>query len=173
MGNPDHDIQQNDGLTCSDCGCKVSEKDAFCPQCGGIFIQPIYCSHHASVEAEGVCVICRSAFCKECGGTINKLSLCQVHFRYETAEGMARVFGSEDNVQTQFVKSCLEQAGLHPFFFSRRYNPGPDMSQQFSWQLFPDYNVVELKLLVPFHEVLKAEKVLEELGMGDPNRVNA
>jgi hypothetical protein len=82
---------------------------------------------------------------------------------------MARIFGSEDNVQAQFVKSCLEQAALHPFFFSRGYNPGPDVSPLFSWRLFPDYSLVELKIFVPFNEVLAAEKVLAQIKITDPN----
>ena len=163
----------DNALTCADCGCDVSKNDTFCPECGGIFTPPIYCSTHPGVEAEGVCVICRAGFCEACGSRVNRISLCGIHSTYEIAEGMARVFGSEDNVQTQFVKNCLAQAALHPFFFSRQYNPGPDVSPQFSWRLFPDHNLQELKIFVPFKEVLSAQKILAALNITDPNRLTS
>ena len=157
---------END-LTCEDCGCEVSGKDAFCPECGGIFTSPTFCATHPGVEAEGVCVICHTGFCAACGSRVSKLFLCNIHSRYEIMEGKARVFGSLDNVQAQYATRCLEHAGLHPFFYSRRYNPGPAVNPFFAWRLFGNHVIQELKVFVPFSEVQDAEKILVELKLFD------
>ena len=123
----------------------------------------MFCVVHPGVEAEGVCVICRKAFCPACGSKVNKLSLCESHAGYEILEGRARVFGSLDNVQARFAASCLEQAGLHPFFYSRFFNPGVAIGPKWSWRLFDGHITQEMKVFVPFDEVLEAGKVLADL----------
>jgi len=111
-----------------------------------------------------VCVICSTPFCKNCGGETDKIFLCDPHFaEYETHEGMARVFGCTDNVQAQFVTSCLEQAGYHPFLYSRMFNPGADLVTLTAPRNFGRHPIVELKVLLPFSEVLRAKKTLGEL----------
>jgi hypothetical protein len=116
-------------------------------------------------------VICQKPFCQKCGSRVNKLSLCLNHERYEIVEGKARVFGDPDNVQAQHVAGCLEQAGLHPFIYSRRYNPGADISPIFTWRQFGGHILGEIKVLIPFSEVLEAEKVLHSLGFEDVEKV--
>ena len=76
---------------------------------------------------------------------------------------MARVYGCIDNVQAQFITSCLEQAGHHPFLYSRRSNPGAgmlDVIKLAAIRNFGNHSIAEMKVLVPFGEVLGAEETL-------------
>ena len=153
---------------CTRCQCTVSAEDRYCKNCGAIFSDNVFCANHTSVTAEGICVICTKACCKECGGDSNAVFLCNSHWECEIQEGMARVYGSIDNVQSQYVTTCLEQAGLHPFLYSRRFNPGSGMIN--TWvragiRNYGKYPIVELKVLVPFAEVIKAEKTLRKLNI--------
>jgi hypothetical protein len=151
---------------CSRCKQPAASADTFCRHCGALFTDGIYCSNHPSVPAEGMCVICSKACCKKCGGDSNVVFLCDSHWTYEIEEGMARVFGCTDNVQAQYVTTCLEQAGYHPFLYSKRFNPGADIvSIQRMTRNYGNHPIVELKVLVPFSEVLGAENTLHELGI--------
>jgi hypothetical protein len=150
-------------LTCSKCKIEVNDQDTCCTNCGAIFKDGVACSVHNSIEADGFCVMCFKPFCKECGMLVNKIFFCDYHSQYEMYEGMARVYGCTENLHVQHITSCLEQAGLHPFFYSRRFNPGADISTNILYRVFGDHPIVELKVLVPFTEVLKAEEVLKEL----------
>ena len=154
---------EEDKLTCGECDTVVKGEDTFCANCGAVFKDGIACSVHHSSEADGFCVMCLKPFCKECGMSVNKIFLCDLHSQYETYEGMARVFGCTDNLQAQHVTSCLEQAGLHPFLYSRSFNPGADISHIILYRVYGNHSIVELKVLVPFRELLKAEEVLKEL----------
>jgi hypothetical protein len=153
--------------SCDKCEASVSANDLYCKNCGAIFTDSLFCFCHNSVPAKGVCVICSKPFCKNCGSDSNRVYLCDQHWRYEIHEGMARVFGCIDNVQAQYVTDCLKQAGCHPFFYSRYNNPGPGMVS--TWVLvgvrnYGNHPIVEMKVLVPFAEVLKAEETLKQLG---------
>ncbi len=156
--------QQSD-LTCERCNHAITEEDTFCKNCGALFSDGLLCSNHPSAEAKGVCVICSKPFCKKCGKETIGIFLCDVHWPYEIQEGMARVFGCTDNVQAQHVTTCLEQAGYHPFLYSRDFNPGADLVSIFKiHRNYGNHPIVELKVLVPFSEVLSAEMTLKELG---------
>jgi len=91
--------------------------------------------------------------------------LCNRHCGYEFHEGMARVFGHTDNVQVQYAAQCLEQAGFHPFVFSRRFNPGADSARLIPLRVYGQNTIAELKVLVPFSEVLEAERTLRGLSL--------
>ena len=138
-------------------------------ECGAPFSENLSCARHKSTPASGVCIICSKPFCKKCGGDEKSTFFCNPHSGYEFHEGMARVFGSIDNVQSQYATTRLEQAGLHPFLYSRRFNPGSGIINTWIRAGIRNYGrhpIVELKLLVPFCEVLKAEKTLKKLGIG-------
>ena len=155
---------------CSRCKFSASQDDTFCRNCGALFTDTLVCFHHNSIAAIGVCVICSKPCCKECGGDNNRVFLCDPHWQYELHEGLARVFGSIDNVQAQYVTTCLKQSGFHPFLYSRRFNPGSGMIStmvQAGIRNYGKYPIVELKVLVPFSEVLDAERALKELGIRD------
>ena len=76
---------------------------------------------------------------------------------------MARIFGHIDNAQAQYVTRVLDQAGFHPFLYSRRFNPGATISKNIPLRLYGRHTIAELKVLVPFREVLEVEKVLKKL----------
>jgi hypothetical protein len=155
-------------LSCSKCGTIVTEHLTFCPNCGSIFSELTFCLNHGSRKAQGVCVICAKPYCKKCGKRTNGVFLCDLHWQYETHEGMARVFGTTDNLQAQYVASLLEQAGYHPFLYSKIFNPNADLVAITKVvRNYGNHPVVEMKVLVPFTEVLNAEKTLEELQIRD------
>ena len=159
------DSQQPD-FSCPRCRASVTKEDTYCRNCGALFSEGMFCSNHDSAQADGVCVICLKAFCGKCGGESHKVFLCNMHWRYEIQEGMAKVFGSTDNVQAQFVTTTLEQAGYHPFLYSRKFNPTADLvSISGMMRNYGNHPIVELKVLVPFSEVLRAEKTLIEIGL--------
>jgi hypothetical protein len=155
--------------TCKDCGKPVDPSDDFCPHCGTLCLQGATCRNHAGKEATGVCVICAEPYCAACGGRVGRLFLCGAHDRYEILEGMARVYGGSDAVQIEFAKSCLSDAGLHPFVFSRKTSPislgGPDYTLFRASGDYEGHIVNEFKLMVPCAEVLEAERTLTELGI--------
>jgi len=152
---------------CFYCEIEVDANTEFCTKCGSVFIDNVLCTNHTEAEAEGVCVVCQHAFCNECGGFVNDVFLCDGHSEYEIYEGMARVFGSSDEAEVNFIKSCLETEGLHPFIYQRKTTPlhlgGVDYSL---FRASGDVNghlVNEIKLMMPCYEVLQAEKIIEDI----------
>jgi hypothetical protein len=130
-----------------------------------MFKEGFDCFHHSSRAAAGFCVICGKPFCDTCGAEVMNVFLCNRHCNYEFHEGMARVFGHTDNVQVQYAAKCLQQAGFHPFVFSRRFNPGADIARSIPLRVYGQHTIAELKVLVPFSEVLRAEKTLRSLSL--------
>jgi len=159
--------EANDNLlTCEDCNNRVNEDDDFCPECGALFIDEIFCDNHGDILADGVCIICSLPFCEKCGVKTNNHFLCNHHSNYEIYQGMARVFGTLDDTVAQHVKTCLEQDGLHPLLFCRHQPKG---GPRFAYTLFEaqgDYlgNIVnEIKVMMPCQEVVTAEEVLKSI----------
>ena len=155
--------ESNNLLTCEVCNNHVKEDDDFCTNCGSLFIDDIFCKNHNNISADGVCIICNYPFCKKCGVKINNHFLCVEHSDYEIFEGMARVYGTIDDTTVQYVKTCLEQDGLHPVLLS---NHSPFGGAGFSYSLFKvtGYSLGnEIKVMVPCQEVLKAEEVLKSI----------
>lgn len=162
------DTSQQSEYSCTQCDAAVSDQDKFCANCGALFTDDWFCTNHQSTAAEGICVICTKPFCKKCGKRSENVFLCDPHQGYEIQEGMARVFGTMDNVEAQRVTSYLQQAGYHPFLFSRIYNPNADLVaiggiiRGFGVGNHP---IPEQRVFVPFGEVLRAQKKLHELGV--------
>jgi hypothetical protein len=152
--------QKDEKLVCSNCECEVQLDDDFCPDCGSLFAENINCTEHQNEYAEGVCVICLQPYCGECGAYINNIFLCNDDNDYEIYEGMARIFGSNDASQVDFMKNCLEQAELHPYVYSRKASPIYQVSETNDLNL-----ITELKLMVPLQEVIKAEEIIDELNI--------
>jgi RNA polymerase subunit RPABC4/transcription elongation factor Spt4 len=157
------------GYECPRCHTEVDATDDFCPNCGELFAEGPVCYNHQDREAGGVCIICCLPFCTNCARMVQGRFLCDKHKSYEIYQGMARVFGDSDATQVEFAKSCLENAGLHPFVYSRKASPislgGPEYTL---FRASGDYNghiVNEFKLMVPCQEVVAAEAALRELQM--------
>ena len=95
--------------------------------------------------------------------------LCDEHDGFEIYEGMARVFGSSDEVQIQYVKKYLEENNLHPFLYSRKALPmhlgGTDYSLFRASGDFNGHIINEIKLMVPWGEVLAALEKIEDLNL--------
>jgi hypothetical protein len=152
-------------LVCSRCEQPVQEGTAFCLHCGTPFSDALRCMEHPHEPAAGVCLACRRPCCRACGKHAGDAFLCTRHASYESYEGMARVFGSTDVLQAEHTSGVLEQAGLHPFVFSRARYPRPDVSSFFSFPQVYERTIPEQKVLVPFAEIQEAERVLGELGI--------
>lgn len=152
-------------IRCDKCGLKIDEDSDFCPRCGTLFSDGVKCTNHPSTDADFVCVICSEPFCKKCGAIVSRVFLCAQHDSYEIYQGMARVYGSSDFAQVNYIKGCLEQESLHPFIYSRKASPmhlgGSDYSL---FRASGDWHIInEIKLMVPCSEVLVAEKTISEL----------
>lgn len=152
---------------CSNCDFEVENNSDYCPRCGTLFIEDVKCEYHPQEQAEGVCVICCKPFCNIDGYLVNNVFLCNEHDSYEIYEGMARVFGTSDEVQIQYVKNYLEENNLHPFLYSRKASPmhlgGTDYSL---FKPSGDFHIInEIKLMVPCGEVLEALEKIANLGL--------
>ncbi len=153
-------------LACPHCEHVVAASDDFCIECGSLFTDGLMCRNHPGVAAAGVCVICSCPFCEKCGKESVGRFLCNAHGAYEIYEGFARVFGTLDDTEAQFAKSCLEKAGMHPVLFAKRAPKGGPRFFTTLWAPLGGYighTVTEVKVMVPCHEVVKAEKTLHEL----------
>jgi hypothetical protein len=160
------DSSDEAAFRCEKCDTEVEENAEFCPSCGALFMEGVVCKEHPAVGAEGACVICQTLCCGECGGEQASTFLCNSHSRYEVMEGMARVYGTADTLQAHYIARCLEQAGLDPFVYSRRFNPGADVAQNLLYPQVRGETLNELKVCVPFGEVGAAEEVLKDLVLG-------
>jgi len=148
-------------LICERCKEPVKQKDSFCPNCGGLFSDDLFCVNQKSVHANGVCVICSKPLCDKCGSEIHKTFLCDKHSVLDIYEGKVRVFGNTDNMKAQLTTTFLKQAGFHPFFYPRNFNPA------FNWSIvgvrgIPNQHVMGFYILVPFSEYLSAIKELKK-----------
>jgi hypothetical protein len=94
---------------CDNCDLEIDEDSDFCPRCGTLFNEGVKCTNHSSTDADFVCVICCEPFCKKCGAIVSGVFLCDQHDSYEIYDGMARVYGSSDFAQVNYIKGCLEQ----------------------------------------------------------------
>jgi len=154
---------------CNNCSFKVEDDSDYCPRCGTLFIENVKCVTHSNAKAEGVCVICGKPFCDKCVYPVNNMFLCNEHDGYEIYEGMARVFGTSDEIQIQYVKSCLEENSFHPFIYSKKSTPmqlgGNDQSLINLSGGLGEKIINEIKLLVPCSEVLEAEKLISGINI--------
>lgn len=154
-------------FNCVNCEIELIGDDDFCPNCGTVFIEDVYCTNHNDIDAEGVCVICAHAFCGECGGKYENKFLCSEHESYEIYQNMVRVYGTSNEADIRYTADCFKKADLHPFIFSRKASPmhlgGSDYSLFRASGDSANHIINEIKLLVPFSEVLQAEEVLKEL----------
>lgn len=159
--------KKNDKFECELCGADVNESDTYCPDCGALFVEGINCKNHPLDEAAGACIICGQAYCKKCGSRVRNLFLCNEHDAYEIYEGMARVFGSSDELETQYAYDALKKNGLHPYVYYRKASPislgGPDYTLFRASGEYDGHIINEIKVMVPCSEVLQAEKVLGDV----------
>ena len=157
------DGSNDNSLICEVCNNSVKDEDDFCPYCGSLFIDEVFCDNHKEVLADGVCIICCIPVCKKCGAKINNHFLCNEHSNYEIIEGMARVYESLDLTTIQYAKTCLEQYGLHPVLLNRN---SPYGDSGLSYSLFDPVGAQtsnKIKVMVPCQEVLKAEEILKSI----------
>lgn len=157
-------------LLCDFCGNESTNDSEFCSKCGNIFIDDVQCLNHSDNNAAGVCVICHQPYCKKCGLRVNNVFLSNEHSDYEIYEGMARIFGSPDDAQINFIKSCLEKEGFHPFIYNRKATPmhlgGSDHSLFRSAGDSRNSIINEIKLVVPCSEVLESKLIVDDILKG-------
>ena len=157
---------KNESFECSECRTEVASSYEFCPRCGTLFLDHASCHNHHTRHAEGACVICCLPYCRECGRRVNNHFLCNDHQDYEIYQGMVRIHGTLDDIAAQYAKSCLEQAGFHPYLFCRVQPRG---GPRFVYTLFRaagEYDghlINEIKVMVPLQEAVAAERLLKKL----------
>ena len=158
---------QNNSFYCEKCEFQISEQNIFCPNCGSIFDESIKCKNHIELNAEGYCVICNKPYCDKCLGRVEDLFLCNEHSHYENYEGMVRVFGTSDEPFINYLKEILIQENLHPIIYSRKASPYSLGDVNYSlFRASGEFNghiINEIKLMVPFNETLKAEKIIADI----------
>ena len=154
MEKPDED-----SIVCDHCNNAVKDDDDFCPECGSIFIDDVYCDNHKDIIAKGVCIICSVPYCKKCGTMINNHFLCNPHSNYEIFEGTTKIYGTVDETDVLYVKNCLEQNRLHPVLLYRHSLYG---GSGFSYPVFKGTKS-DIKVMVPFQEVSQAEEILKTI----------
>ena len=161
------DNSTGNAFICDRCKNEVQETDEFCPNCGGLFKDNVFCDNHHQQEAEGVCIICCLPYCEACGSWVNNLFLCANHEGYEIYQGMARVYGISDDAIAQYVRECLEQAGLHPFLYCRKASSISVGAANYTlFRASGEYDghiINEIKVMVPCQEVVQAEQELKDL----------
>ena len=152
---------------CADCESPVRQEDEFCPHCGSLFMDGVTCSRHPERNARGVCIVCCLPFCGDCGKTSSNMFLCEEHQKYEIYEGMARVYGTNDQAGAQYIAECLRQQDIPAVAFSRVSSTvtfgGPDYTM---FNAVGDYLgriINEFKVMVPCQLVEDAERLLQEI----------
>jgi hypothetical protein len=159
--------EMSEPTPCPRCHGPVEEPSDFCPHCGTLLIEGERCSRHGDRPAAGACVICSEAACEECGRRVGGLFLCEEHREYEIYEGLARVYGTSDPAQAEYVQACLAQAGLHPFLYSRKSSPlslgGPDYMLFRASGEYDGHIINEVKVMVPCQEFESAESVIADV----------
>ena len=155
-------------IQCSSCGDEVTSDSEFCPHCGSLFTETgsAWCDNHPEVEAEGICVICRTLACDECGKVVHGKFLCRDHANVEVQQDWARVFQSTDINDSTLARAFLESNGFKVLvqnFNSIGYvwDGGGDSSISRSALSKP------AKVFVPIPEYLKAETALGEWKSGE------
>jgi hypothetical protein len=152
---------------CTNCSFEADDDSDYCPRCGTLFIENVNCENHTENEAKGVCIICGKPYCSNCGRAIKNIFLCHEHDSYEIYEGMAKVFGTSDEIQIHYVKSCLEENSFHPFIYSKKSTPmqlGGNDKSLINLSGSGEKKILnEIKLLVPCSEVLESEKLISEI----------
>lgn len=151
---------------CRNCENKISDDFDFCPFCGSLFVEGERCKNHPGRDGDGVCLICENVFCKGCGRFVNGKFLCNEHDHYEIYQGMAKVYGSNDNVHCNYLADILKQEGINALVYVRKTSPisigGVDYSLFRASGEYNGHLINEVKVMVPLSELLAAEKIVRE-----------
>ncbi len=150
-----------DEFVCSACGKEVIGDYDFCPHCGSILSEGVFCDKHQHVAAVGVCVVCGVPCCDECGSEVNKTFLCARHVDCEIFEGMVKVYATHEEADAEFTKSRLDGAGLHPALFHLRRSIDRGHVEYEVYARGENFNASEIKVMVPCEEVADAEIILK------------
>lgn len=161
--------EDQDDFECSFCENTVAHDDDFCPDCGTLFSNEIDCVLDPGVDATGVCVICCEPYCENCGSFVeNKVFLCIEHAGYEIIENYAKVLGSNDETEIEYAKSILEAEELHPIIYTKEKYRHIAVPTEYLIQTSGTSSgdrVNQIKLMVPFQEVLKAAEILKGIDL--------
>lgn len=154
---------------CAYCRGELDEGSDYCPRCGTLLAEDATCTIHQDRAAAGVCILCGTPRCSACGERKNGLFLCDDHEFAEIYQGMAKVHGSPDAALIGFARTCLEQAGLHPYVYVRSSNPlylgSPEYTMFLAAGEYDGHFINEFKLMVPCPEYLAAQRILRDVNL--------
>jgi hypothetical protein len=149
--------------SCSHCGEDVTEDSDYCPHCGILFpnSESALCDTHQTINATGVCIICRKTVCPRCSKGVHGRTFCLDHKNVEVQQDWAEVFESTEINDAELIKSVLEKSQYRVLvqnFGSIGYawDGGGDSPQSRSNLSRP------AKVFVPIPEYLEALKTVEE-----------
>ncbi|MCF8267506.1 MAG: hypothetical protein K9I69_05430 [Ignavibacteriales bacterium] len=152
-------------IICGKCDSEIGSDSDYCPECGALFVNDVFCRRHKNDLASGVCVICGEPYCSGCLNSVNNIYLCHAHEEIEIFQGHAKI-ASGDNIYCRYLIGLLTENDFHPFLYnlmSSAHTPISLAGQSFNIFDVRGNNVNELKVMVPFDEFNEALKFLEEL----------
>lgn len=163
MTQLEHQMQNktDDEFVCSNCGNEIEDDYDFCPHCGSILSEGVFCDKHGRIAAVGVCVVCGVPCCAKCGSEVNNTFRCARHVSCEMFEGMVKVYGTHEEAEAEFTKSRLDAAGLHPALFHLRRSMDRGHVEYEVYTENENFNASEIKVMVPCEEVADAESILK------------
>ena len=147
---------------CDNCGGVVDLDTDYCPQCGALFAEDQYsCTNHPTGIAIGVCVVCQKLFCKECLTEKKKRFYCPDHSNIESSEGWTVIFTSTDYYEAEIVRGRLVSAGFTTHS-TNTTNIGVLADGFMDNALGRTIFKYPIKVFVPAHQYLSAQKLLSE-----------
>jgi len=105
-------------LQCENCDNNVTEKDSYCPSCGAVFEDGVFCEKHPKKEALSRCMICNTYLCEECLTEIDKRAFCPEHREYSSpgsSSDLVIIRHCETYEELSLIKSLLDSEGIGYF----------------------------------------------------------
>jgi hypothetical protein len=148
------DEEDSDEVSCCEgCGNPRDPDDQCCKHCGALFEDGIACSAHPGGAAKAVCVICRAPLCGDCLDEVSGISFCSEHSSYRFKGSWAVIAAKNTEWDAQMATDFLISNGI----------PCLQDSSMFTGGSRAIVSHGEIRLMVPFEFVLRAESCLEEM----------
>ena len=137
---------------CDNCKEDVDENDKFCKKCGAVFESDYKCKNHQDVMADALCLICKNPFCSECIVEVAGKFFCTEHSDYNFNENnWAVIYSTNHEWDASLHKDCIEGASIPCIIDSKK-----DSSRMLTYG-----HLADIRVMVPFDYVLKAEDALK------------
>lgn len=152
---------------CPYCEQPVEEDDTFCENCGRLLPLPLEanypeCETHVERAAIGGCIICGRPVCDECAHEVEGRIFCEDDSHRRVYEGFVHVYTTSTDYEAEMIRANLQGADIDAFIFNQHdhiyfVNMG---------------TLAQVKIMVPKHQVEKAEEIIASLMAGDGLEAN-